>query len=82
MPTLVWYASYGSNLLYNRFLCYIQGGEIEGANKVYPGCRDRTPPIMDKQIVIPHELYFSKHSNIWENKGVAFIKPTKNKITC
>jgi len=79
MPKLVWYACYGSNLLLNRFLCYIQGGEISGANMVYPGCRDKTPPIMDKQIMIPHELYFSKESSIWENLGVAFIKPIKDK---
>jgi hypothetical protein len=70
---LVWYASYGSNLLRSRFLCYIQGGQPEGANRSYLGCSNNKSPEADKPILIPHQLYFSKSSTIWENKGVAFI---------
>ena len=29
--TYVWYASYGSNMNRERFLCYIRGGQPEGA---------------------------------------------------
>lgn len=33
----VWYASYGSNMLYERFMHYIKGGYCEFNNKIYPG---------------------------------------------
>jgi hypothetical protein len=78
MDDLVWYASYGSNLLKERFMCYIRGGRPEGTTKNYRGCSDTALPTNDKQINIPHELYFSKQSAIWENKGVAFIRSTRD----
>ncbi len=78
MQSLVWYASYGSNLLKSRFLCYIRGGTPEGASKNYKGCTDKSEPIDDKPIIIPYKLYFSKRSSVWENKGVSFIKTQKN----
>lgn len=31
----VWDACYSSNLLQERFLCYIKGGQPEGAKKLY-----------------------------------------------
>ena len=37
------YAAYGSNLLKERFLVYIKGGEFEGKN--YKGCKDKTDPV-------------------------------------
>ena len=74
MTQLVWYASYGSNLLKNRFLCYIQGGIPKGTIQQYIGCSDITPPIENEQIIIPHQLYFAEHSSVWEGAGVAFIK--------
>ena len=49
---LVWYACYGSNLLKKRFLCYIQGGKIEGCKKSYFGCDDKSPPIDVENILI------------------------------
>jgi hypothetical protein len=73
MTELVWYAAYGSNLLRNRFLCYIQGGTPPGAAKYFSGCTDKSLPKDDKPITIPHRLYFSKQSAIWEHLGVAFI---------
>jgi hypothetical protein len=78
MKDLVWYASYGSNMLKNRFLCYICGGTPEGAGKDYLGCSDKTEPIENKPIILPYSLYFSKQSSIWENKGVAFIKSLRD----
>jgi len=78
MKDLVWYASYGSNMLKNRFLCYIRGGTPESADKNYLGCSDKTEPIEDKPIILPYSIYFSKQSYIWENKGVAFIKPLRD----
>ncbi len=75
--SLVWYASYGSNLLKSRFMCYIEGGKPEGSDKVETGCEDKTPPSEDKQIFIPHQMYFAKNSPRWQNGGIAFIDVEK-----
>jgi len=65
------YAVYGSNLLKERFLVYIKGGDYKGRN--YSGCKDKTDPIDRGWMFIPYRLYFAKKSPRWENKGVAFI---------
>ncbi len=57
----VWYAAYGSNICFDRFMEYIQG------------CNDKTPPIKSKPITIPHNIYFAYRSTKWEQKGVAFL---------
>ncbi|MCK5560387.1 MAG: hypothetical protein KAJ51_07320, partial [Thermoplasmata archaeon] len=74
MENLVWYACYGSNLFKKRFLLYIEGGRADIVPKTYIGCTDKTPPHQDKSYIIHYELYFAKSSEIWEGKGVAFIK--------
>lgn len=68
----VWYASYGSNLSEDRFLCYIRGGTPKGSTKREKGCRDKTLPKDHRPSSIPFPLYFAKKSNRW-NGGVAFI---------
>ena len=70
----IWFASYGSNLWEKNFLCYIRGGQPEGAEKLYPGCTDKTLPTDKEEIYICSELYFAKSSGNWEDGGVAFIK--------
>ncbi|WP_215225481.1 hypothetical protein [Echinicola shivajiensis] len=70
---LVWYASYGSNLLEERFLCYICGGQPKGANRTYEGCVDKSLPRDKKGLIIKHKLYFAKEARVWHNGGVAFI---------
>ncbi|MDD5572009.1 MAG: hypothetical protein PHD97_12740 [Bacteroidales bacterium] len=70
----IWYASYGSNILEERFLCYIRGGQLLGASKNYIGCTDKSLPLDKKEICINRELYFAKKSKIWDNGGVCFIK--------
>lgn len=70
----IWYASYGSNLLAERFYCYIRGGCPTGSNKTYLGCRDKTLPVDDEEVYINSELYFAKTSSTWNNGGVGFIK--------
>ena len=40
----VWYASFGSNILSERFACYLEGGRIEGMIRDMPGSRDPSPP--------------------------------------
>lgn len=74
----IWYASYGSNLSEERFLCYIKGGQPIGASRDYPGSRDKTLPIKKEKIYINHELYFAKKSRTWENSGVCFLKTTSD----
>jgi hypothetical protein len=71
--TNIWYASYGSNLLEERFLCYIRGGRPSGANRTYKGCRDKTLPIDSEEIYINQKLYFGKSSKNWDGGGVAFL---------
>ena len=73
LTNLVWYASYGSNLCSRKFMCYIEGGQPEGASRPHPGCRDKTPPKDDQPIKISYPLYFARQSSGWDNKGVAFI---------
>ncbi len=78
MTDYIWYTSYGSNISYDRFMCYIQGGKPEGATRTYHGCEDQTPPLDQKPIEIPHELYFAKNAKVWNGGGVCFINPDKN----
>jgi hypothetical protein len=78
MKNYIWYASYGSNISAERFMCYIQGGKPKGATRNYLGCTDTTRPIDQKSIQIPHELYFAKSAGVWNGGGVCFINPEKN----
>jgi hypothetical protein len=70
----VWYACYGSNLLEERFLCYIKGGKPPGAQTNYEGCLDKTLPTEYEEFYICSELYFAQNSKTWDNGGVAFIR--------
>lgn len=70
----IWYASYGSNILEERFLCYIRGGQPLGSVKNYHGCTDKSLPIGKEEIYINSELYFAKKSKSWDNGGVCFIE--------
>ena len=72
----VWYVSYGSNMLRERFLCYIEGGSYEGS-RYHPPCEDTSHPIAVKAIDIPFDMYFANHSGSWENAGVSFLDTTK-----
>jgi len=65
------YAAYGSNLLKERFMVYIQGGVFH--NKEYKGCTDKTGPEVMGWQYVPYRLYFAKHSTRWNNGGVAFL---------
>jgi len=71
---LVWYVSYGSNLSWSRFLCYIQGGTPKGAKRQYAGCTNKSLPLASGKYQIKHQIYFAKNSPIWGGWGVAFIK--------
>ncbi|GAB3661246.1 hypothetical protein GCM10028791_35670 [Echinicola sediminis] len=73
----VWYASYGSNLLKSRLLCYVQGGRPVGAAKTYAGCVDKSLPTAEKALEIPYTMYFAKSAKVWNGGGVAFIHRQK-----
>lgn len=73
----VWYVSYGSNLNWERFRCYIEGGTPAGSNKEEVGCVDKAHPLDDQPAVIFYPLYFAQSAARWDNKGVAFIGPTE-----
>lgn len=62
----IWYASYGSNINYERFMRYIKN------------CTDKTAPIESKPIAINHRMYFAQEASWWDEKGVAFIDPKEN----
>lgn len=75
---LVWYAVYGSNLLYDRFMHYLQGGIPSGSSKAYEPCNDPNPPKDEKLFELQHELIFARNSTPWQNGGVAFINRQPN----
>jgi hypothetical protein len=77
---LIWYAGYGSNLLRERFDCYIKGGQPAGSTRTYPGCRDKTDPHADRPVTLRHEFFFADHSKAW-NGAVGFIRPVTSKAT-
>lgn len=72
----IWYVSYGSNMLKERFMCYIKGGSYEGSRN-HPPCNDTTPPLAVKAIEIPHDMYFGNVSGSWHGSGVSFLDVTK-----
>jgi len=74
MPQYVWYACYGSNLLEQRFLCYIEGGRAPGSRFTNPGARDATLPVDVRPFRIGHALYFGDEIAGWQNGGVAFLE--------
>jgi len=79
--TLVWYVSYGSNLLRERFDYYINGGHLKDYNIRHRGCPDKTPPRDDIALHIPGELYFASHIDHWQGFTAAFIDPERTDKT-
>lgn len=74
IPELVWYASYGSNLSRDRFLCYLQGGRPTGASRTYRGARDTSFPRDDRALTVPGAILFGMESTVWGG-GMAFFDP-------
>ena len=75
---LVYYASYGSNLLEERFLTYIKGGICRFNGREYTGCSNQNSPIKSKPILIPYKMFYSKNSSSWNNKAVSFLDIDRN----
>ena len=55
----VWYASFGSNILSERFACYLEGGRVEGMVRDMPGSRDPSPHGVAPVGRRPHRLFFA-----------------------
>jgi len=78
---LIWYACYGSNMDLQRFLIYIQGGNliVNGRAKTYRRCEDDAQePRNSESYIIHHRLYFAKESETWNQHGVGFISTKKD----
>lgn len=64
----IWYACYGSNINYKRFMMYINGGKH--ASKT--GCNDKSEPLEYRSYIIEHPIYFAGESKNWTG-GMAFL---------
>lgn len=73
MTARVWYAAFGSNLSYDRFLVYLNGGQAPGSVGSTPGARDNTPPTRSIVQFTSHGLRFGGESTRWSGGGVAFL---------
>ena len=62
----IWYVAYGSNLLADRFESYILGCGDDAAWGGHRGSADATLPAGDRQVVVPHPVYFGGHSRRWD----------------
>jgi hypothetical protein len=74
-PTHVWYVSYGSNLLRERFERYLLGGRLPGLDVAYPGGPRTAPPSDERAVVLPGRLRFALDAPAWGGGGVAFWDP-------
>lgn len=73
----VWYVSYGSNMLRERFLHYIKGGAFEEDGASHAPCADQTWPLAVRTCDIPYDMYYGNESGSWEGGGVSFLNITK-----
>ena len=70
----VWYVSYGSNMLFERFIRYIKGGSY-GGSAYREACSDTSLPVAVRTVEIPFDMYFGNLSS-WGG-GVSFLDTTK-----
>lgn len=74
---LVWYVAYGSNLLEERFLCYINGGKFRDCGRELEKCLDLSPVRAKMLYELPFDMYYGKQSGSWDGMGVSFLDVTK-----
>jgi hypothetical protein len=72
----VWYVGYGSNMLEERFMCYIKGGQFRNNGCNHIPCLDQTPPKAKMIYEIPYNMYYGNSSGSWGNRGVSFLDIT------
>lgn len=55
------------------------GFQVEGLQRPYPGCVDKSPPKETLWKTFPHRLFFGREfSRSWGPGGVAFLNPEHN----
>lgn len=64
----IWYVAYGTNLSRQRFRYYLRGGQPDGLERDYPGCRDKSDEIATFGLLITGGLYFAGHSSVWAGR--------------
>ncbi|MGV8980505.1 gamma-glutamylcyclotransferase family protein [Clostridium sp.] len=69
----VWYASYGSNLIYERLIIYIKGGKCKFNGVNYEGCRNTSLPKDTRPVTIPYKMYYGNDSSPWGSGGISFL---------
>lgn len=82
ISNMIWYACYGSNMDLERFLKYIQGGQlnVNGNIKNYKACpTDNSLPQNSEPYLIDRKFFFAKESKTWNKHGVGFISNKRNK---
>jgi hypothetical protein len=67
----IWYVAYGSNLSRERFCTYLHGGQPNGSERNYPGCRDTSDAVDSFGLLITGGVYFAGRSSGW-GAGMAF----------
>jgi len=73
----VWYASYGSNLLEERFNRYLRGGRVNGMSQNCVGARDPTPASEWVIKSMPYPVFFAYAMlSSWGFGGVAMLDVT------
>lgn len=75
----IWYASYGSNMWKDRFMCYLQGGQVETMKTKCLGSRNKAPPMDTSWMQVGNQMFFGhSYTRAWGHGGVAFleVKPT------
>ena len=81
---LIWYVCYGSNLCYERFMCYLTDEENKKLHiKKYEGSHktpDKSAPRKSLIIEIPYEMYFGfkMGTTNWGDSGVCFLRRNEN----
>ncbi|MFT7646891.1 MAG: hypothetical protein ACI8Y4_001631 [Candidatus Poriferisodalaceae bacterium] len=70
----MWYAAYGSNLLRERFMLYLEGGQFRTQGRPHEGARNNSAPIDDRVLRVDHQMSFGYHSSRWGG-GVSFLDP-------
>ena len=70
----IWYVTYGSNMCFERFASYIQGGECKRNGKEYEPCADTTLPAESVAVEVFGDMYFANfNKGSWENSAVSFF---------
>jgi histone deacetylase 4/5 len=81
----VWYACYGSNMLEERFNCYLRGSRVEGMSRDCIGARDKTPASTSIVEWMPYNVFFAYAiESAWGYGGGAMldVRPNQPRRSC